>query len=82
MNIIQRYGGDMKFTIEITDDEDNFHWKVQAYVQAIPMKLAIESYYNEVLRNYHKYIELEPKQVELLEEITNKLRTHFGEFCD
>ena len=68
------------FNISVDSNENDALEHVNALVSARSMRIAINSYYSEVLRNYHKYIELTPDQTKLLDEITDKLREHFKEF--
>ena len=68
---------DIKYIIETTNSD-----KALALTQAIGMKIAINSIYNDVLRSYLKYDDLSAEELKIVEEIQDKLNTHFEDYLD
>jgi hypothetical protein len=72
-----------KFTIELdSKDFEPGQWESHAValIRAKDMQIAINSYYDDVLRNLHEYVELTPDQQRILNTITDNLREHFKQF--
>ena len=67
----------IKFTAETTDKVE-----AKALTEAMGMKIAINSYYDDIIRDYLKYAELSEEKYKLVDEINDKLRDHFAEFID
>jgi len=72
----------MKPTIELDTEEDNADWKANNLVNADDMRLAIETFYDQVLRPYTKYHELTAGQDKIIKEIIEGSNEHFKEFLE
>lgn len=71
-----------KFTITVDSEEPDYEYTVKALILANKMKGLIDDFYDDVLRDYNKYKELDEKQRELLEEIIHKTTEHFEEVME
>jgi hypothetical protein len=71
-----------KIIIELDADDYEKRKEAKLMLDAVSMKTAIESYYNDVLRVYYKHKDLTDDQYKLLEEIREGLHEHFFDFFD
>lgn len=69
-----------KIIIELDADQPDSREEAKLMLDAVKMKCATDSYYNDVLRNYFKYAELKDNQYDILEEVREKLQEHFADF--
>lgn len=66
------------FKLSLEDYESREEAKVM--LQASDMYVAINCYYDDVLRKYFKYEDITQDQYDLLHKVTGELHEYFGRF--